>query len=131
MIKRFFIIILTISSFILSQNDGQPPLFMNISPIENFYNNSDIEIETQVSDLSPIAKVILYYKFSDDGGYSSIIMEKDINYSANIPSDDVSGSDLIYYFFAEDVYGNQSLYPELGYDQPLQITINNTLDDNI
>ena len=76
MIKRFFIIILTISSFILSQNDGQPPLFMNISPIENFYNNSDIEIETQVSDLSPIAKVILYYKFSDDGGYSSIIMEK-------------------------------------------------------
>ena len=55
---------------------------------------------------------------------------ENLNYSANIPSDNVSGDNLMYYFFAEDVYGNQSLYPELGYEQPLLVTINNTLDDN-
>tara|TARA_Y100001970_G_C14242139_1_gene865590 strand:- start:92 stop:2761 length:2670 start_codon:yes stop_codon:yes gene_type:complete len=131
MIKNFFIIIFTISCFAFSQNDGQPPLFINIPPIETFFNNSDIEIETQVSDLSPISKVILYYKFSNDQGYSSTIMEQDINYSANIPSDDISGSTLMYYFFAEDIYGNQSLYPDLGSETPLKVAINNSLDDNI
>ena len=100
MIKIFLIIISTISCLVFSQNDGQPPLFINISPIETFYNNSNIEIETQVSDLSPISKVILYYKFSNDEGYSSIIMEQDkgfenLNYSANIPSDNVSGYNLM------------------------------------
>ena len=55
---------------------------------------------------------------------------ENLNYSANIPSDNVSGYNLMYYFFAEDVYGNQSLYPELGDEQPLLVTINNTLDDN-
>ena len=99
MIKRLLIIISTLC-FIFSQNDGQPPLFINISPIETFYNNSDIQIETQVSDFSTISKVILYYKFSNDEGYSSIIMKQDkgfenLNYSANIPSDNVSGDNLM------------------------------------
>ena len=128
---RFIILFISAISFIFCQNDGQPPLFINISPIETFYNNSNIEIETQVTDISPLSKVILYYKFSDDNGYSSIIMDKEINYFASIPSNDISGEKLKYYFFAEDVYGNQSLYPENGEENPLLININNTLDDNI
>ena len=55
--------------------------------------------------------MILYYKFSNEQGYSSTIMEQDINYSANIPSDDISGSTLMYYFFAEDIEVRTRLLP--------------------
>ena len=129
LIITYFIFI--ISSFGYSQNDGQPPLFINIEPIETYYNNSTIELETQVTDLSTISKVILYYKFSEDNGYSSIIMNQDINYFGTIPSTEVTEGKMEYYFFAEDVYGNQSQYPEDGEVAPLFLNINNTHDDNI
>ena len=133
MIKYNLIIIyliLFISSFVYSQNDGQPPLFINIDPIETYYNNSTIELETQVTDVSTISKVILYYKFHEDNGYSSIIMNQDVNYFGTIPSTEVTKGKMEYYFFAEDVYGNQSYYPEDGEATPLSININNTLKLN-
>ena len=59
--KLLFYIIL-LSSFIIA--DNQPPVFLPIESTEDFYSGSNILLEVQVTDESPIEDIFLYF-FSD------------------------------------------------------------------
>ena len=104
-------------------NDGEGPLFTNIIPISDFFYENPIQIDIQAIDQDGIDEIILYYKFNDDEDYKSIKMDKEVNYSAIIPSFEVKGNQVEYYFLGSDVFGNQRKFPYNAEEQVLNLPI--------
>ncbi|MBC8311218.1 MAG: hypothetical protein H8E72_02865 [Candidatus Marinimicrobia bacterium] len=105
-------------SFTIMLADEQPPLFLPIESTEDFYSGSSIFLEVQVTDESSIEDILLYYRFSKEDPFSSLSMDKEMFYIAEIPESEVTPGRLEYYFFARDEFGNQSNWPENGEDSP-------------
>ncbi|MBC8174552.1 MAG: hypothetical protein H8E82_02710 [Candidatus Marinimicrobia bacterium] len=104
-------------------DDGQPPTFVPIEPVETFVLESPIRLETIVNDQSEISEVLLYYRFSPVGGFSSLPMVLDVNYTAEIPAEDVTYGKLYHYFWAKDIYDNQATWPVNGEENPKIIPV--------
>ena len=50
----------------MSQDDGRPPNFVYLEPIEDFFAQNSILLEIIVTDRDEIEKVALYYRFLDE-----------------------------------------------------------------
>ncbi|MCF7803615.1 MAG: hypothetical protein K9N46_02190 [Candidatus Marinimicrobia bacterium] len=118
-----FLVLLTVGPAMALQDDGQAPTFIPIETIETAYENSSIQIEALVNDQSEVNRVLLYYRFSPDRNFTSIPMRFDVNYVAEIPPNEVESGTLFYYFWAEDIHGNQSTYPDDGENDPLSLRV--------
>jgi hypothetical protein len=119
-ILLYIIILVTVLN---AQDDGQAPSFISVPQIGNIKAGSPIQFEIVVTDVSPIESVRLYYKTADDKAFTSVEMEKDVNYTAEIPGFEVVEGPLEYYFWAKDTYNNQAFYPERGERNPLKISV--------
>jgi len=108
---------------LFAQDDGQPPTFVSVPQIGNITAGSPIQFEIVISDASPLESVRLYYKTRETRGFTSVEMEKDVNYIAEIPGFEVIEGVLEYYFWAKDAYNNQAFYPEGGERNPLRIKV--------
>ena len=110
----------------MSEDDGLPPYYVYLEPIEDFYSNNSINIEVIVTDRNEIDQVSLFYKFDGDEGFTKLEMAvsyQPVIYEVEIPSDEVISGSLQYYFWATDVYGNQSTWPDGGEDMPVVIPV--------
>ncbi len=114
--RVFGLLLLACAATAFAQDDGQAPTIMPVDPSETYYAGNSITLSAVVMDQSPLKRVLLFYKFSSgrDGGYTSIPMILDVDYSAEIPFNEVLPGNLSYYFLAEDIYGNQSTWPING-----------------
>jgi len=117
------LLLMTVGPAMALQDDGQAPTFLPIETIETAYENSPIQLEAVVNDQSEINRVLLYYRFSPNRNYTSIPMRLDVNYVAEIPPNEVVSGTLDYYFWAEDIHGNQSTYPADGENDPLSLRV--------
>jgi hypothetical protein len=121
--KWILVIIFIAASIVYAQDDGQAPTFMSIPQIGNISAGNPVRFDIVVTDMSPIESVRLYYKTADDKGFTSVEMEKDVNYSAEIPGFEVVEGVLEYYFWAKDIHNNQAFYPERGDKSPMKIKV--------
>ena len=51
---------------LISQDDGLPPNFVYLEPIEDFYARDPISLEIIVTDRNEIEQVSLFYRFNDN-----------------------------------------------------------------
>lgn len=122
-IRRIIFLFIIIATAMYAQDDGQAPTFISVPQIGNISAGSPIRFEIVVTDVSPIESVRLYYKTADDKAFTSVEMEKDVNYTAEIPGFEVVEGTLEYYFWAKDIHNNQAFYPERGDRNPLKIKV--------
>ena len=108
--------IFVLTTFLVA--DEQPPVFLPIESTEDFYSGSNIFLEVQATDESSIEDILLYYRFSKEDPFTSVMMDKEMFYVGEIPESEVRPGKLEYYFFARDEFGNQSTWPENGEDSP-------------
>ncbi|SVC96329.1 uncharacterized protein METZ01_LOCUS349183, partial [marine metagenome] len=121
-----WLISLLFAGIILSQDDGRPPNFVYLEPIEDFVAQSSIFIEIIVTDRDEIEKVALYYRFPDEEGFTQREMEvsyQPVIYEIEIPPNDVGSGSIQYYFWAKDIYGNEATWPEGGEDLPVILPV--------
>jgi hypothetical protein len=110
----------------MSQDDGRPPNFVYLEPIEDFFAQNSILLEIIVTDRDEIEKVALYYRFLDEDGFTQREMEisyQPVIYEVEIPSDEVESGTIQYYFWAKDIYGNESTWPEGGEHMPVVLPV--------
>ena len=51
---------------VFSQDDGLPPNFVYLEPIEDFYSKEPISLEIIITDRNEINRVSMFYRFNDD-----------------------------------------------------------------
>ena len=107
---------------LFSQDDGQPPNFVNIEPIEDFYSLNPIELEIIVTDRNEIEEVLLFYKFNDETDFNVLEMKvsyQPVIFNVKIPMEDIKAGFIQYYFWSKDEYQNGSTWPAGGEDMPI------------
>ena len=114
--RRWLWGIFVLTTFLVA--DEHPPIFLPIESTEDFYSGSNIFLEVQATDESSIENILLYYRFSKEDPFTSVMMDKEIFYVGEIPESEVRPGKLEYYFFARDEFGNQSTWPENGENSP-------------
>lgn len=117
---------------LFSQDDGQPPNFVNIDPIEDFYSLNPIELEIIVTDRNEIEEVLLFYKFNDEADFNVLEMKvsyQPVIFNAKIPMEDIKTGFIQYYFWSKDEYQNGSTWPIGGEDMPIVYPIYPTRQD--
>ena len=104
---RWLICLLSIG-IIFSKDDGLPPNFVYLEPIEDFYVRDPISLEIIVTDRNAIDRVTLFYRFNDALEFNQCELEvasQPVIFNVNIPLDEVVPGFLQYYFWAKDIYG--------------------------
>ncbi len=110
---RWLLCLLT-TGIIFSQDDGLPPNFVYLEPIENFFSRESISLEIIVTDRNEIDMVSLFYRFNDETTFSKRLMNvsrQPVIYDVEIPLDEVVPGFIQYYFWARDAFGNESTWP--------------------
>jgi hypothetical protein len=95
-------------STILADING--PNFSNFVFPDTVQLNNSVPVSVDVTDLSGINSVDLYYKISGDPVFSSIqmILQSGATWSTDIPSSNVTEKGVEFYIEAEDSYNNLS-----------------------
>ena len=62
---RWLICLLSVG-IIVSQDDGLPPNFVYLEPIEDFFARDPITLEIIVTDRNEINQVALFYRFNNE-----------------------------------------------------------------
>ena len=122
---RWGIFFLVLSN-IFCQDDGLPPNFVYLEPIQDYYANSPLPVEIIITDRNQIDRVSLFYRFNDNFLYNQIDMEvgsQPVIYNTEIPLDEVVAGTIEYYFWAKDIYGNEATWPIGGEDLPMILPI--------
>ena len=122
---RWLICLLPIG-ILIGQDDGLPPHFVYLDPIEDFYARSPIELEIIVTDRNEIEEVAFYYRFDDANEFSKQEMRvsyQPVIYNVEIPLDEVESGVIQYYFWAKDKYDNGATLPSGGEDMPMVLPI--------
>ena len=117
---------------LFSQDDGQPPNFVNIEPIEDFYSLNPIELEIIVTDRNEIEEVLLFYKFNDETDFNVLEMKvsyQPVIFNVKIPMEDIKAGFIQYYFWSKDEYQNGSTWPAGGEDMPIVYPVYSTRQD--
>jgi len=105
---RWLICLLSIG-ILLGQDDGLPPNFVYLEPIEDFYAHSPIELEIIVD--------INFSKQEMHVSYQPVI------FNVEIPLDEVFSGFIQYYFWAKDEYDNGATWPSGGEDMPMVLPV--------
>ena len=106
------------------------PSYVYIEPFEDFYARNPIRIEVIVTDRSEIEVVSIFYRFSGQENFAQRRMQishQPVIFEVEIPLDEVEAGTLQYYFWARDIYDNQSTWPEGGEDLPMVLPVFPTL----
>jgi len=122
---RWLICLLPIG-ILTGQDDGLPPHFVYLDPIEDFYARSPIELEIIVTDRNEIEEVVFFYRFNDANEFSKQEMRvsyQPVIYNVEIPLDEVESGIIQYYFWAKDKYDNGATFPSGGEDMPIVLPI--------
>ena len=109
-----------------SQDDGLPPNFIYLEPIEDFIARESISLEVIVTDRNKINKVSIFYRFNDNLEFVQAEMfesSQPVIYDVEIPLDEVEPGFIQYYFYAKDEFGNQSTWPDGGEDLPVVLPV--------
>jgi len=91
------------------------------SPVATHPPGRPLAVRVKVTDESPVAKVLLYYRPTRQTmEYAVLTMDRDGDgYAATIPGSAITKDfDLMYYFEAFDRHGNACLYPDPEKTQP-------------
>ncbi|MDP6570448.1 MAG: hypothetical protein QGF57_04325, partial [Candidatus Marinimicrobia bacterium] len=113
-------------SFLHSQDDGLPPNFVYLEPIEDFYAYNPITIEIIVTDRNALDRVSLFYRFSGNPDYvqrEMSVSHQPVVYDVEIPLEEVESGHIQYFFWAKDEFGNQATWPEGGEDLPMVLPV--------
>ncbi|HIM53258.1 MAG TPA: hypothetical protein EYI88_01600, partial [Candidatus Marinimicrobia bacterium] len=111
---------------LIGQDDGLPPNFVYLEPIEDFYARSPIELEIIVTDRNDIEEVAIYYRFNDAIKFSKQEMHvsyQPVIFNVEIPLDEVESGFIQYYFWAKDEYDNGATWPSGGEDMPMVLPV--------
>jgi len=111
---------------LIGQDDGLPPNFVYLEPIEDFFARSPIELEIIVTDRNEIEEVALYYRFNDATEFSKQKMHvsyQPVIFNVEIPLDVVESGFIQYYFWAKDEYDNGATWPGGGEDMPMVLPV--------
>ena len=111
---------------LIGQDDGLPPNFVYLEPIEDFYARSPIELEIIVTDRNDIEEVAIYYRFNDAIEFSKQEMHvsyQPVIFNVEIPLDEVESGFIQYYFWAKDEYDNGTTWPSGGEDMPIVLPV--------
>jgi len=122
---RWLICLLPIG-ILIGQDDGLPPNFVYLDPIEDFYAGSPIDIEIIITDRNEIKEVTLFYKFDDAEEFSKKKMHvsyQPVIYNVEIPIDEVEPGLIQYYFWAIDEFDNGATWPSGGEDMPTVLPV--------
>ena len=128
------LVIFIFINFLKAQDDGLPPNYVYLEPIEDFYARNSIRLEVIVTDRNPIETVAIFYRFSGNIDYSKrdmMVSYQPVIYEVEIPLEEVESGFIQYYFWAKDTFGNnqpiESVWNELGYavngSKPVNITV--------
>ena len=129
-----WLLCLLITGIIFSQDDGLPPNFVYLEPIENFFSREPISLQIIVTDRNELDMVALFYRFNDENTFSKRNMNvsnQPVIYDVEIPLDEVVPGFIQYYFWARDAYGNESTWPSGGEDLPIVLPIYPTKKEEI
>ena len=121
-----WLVCLLVLSFLHSQDDGLPPNFVYLEPIEDFYAFNPITIEIIVTDRNALDRVSIFYRFSGNPDYVQREMSvsyQPVIYDVEIPLEEVESGHIQYFFWAKDEYGNQATWPEGGEDLPMVLPV--------
>ena len=118
--KNLYLHTYILFSILLSQNDGTPPNLIPISSSSDYYQGSDIMIESFVEDQSDIRDVLLFYRFEkSDRTFQVVSMSPFSNvYQGTIPANEVNNEKFEYYVMAIDEFGNQATWPDQSLYDP-------------
>jgi len=111
---------------LFSQDDGLPPNFVYLEPIEDFFARDPISLEIIVTDRNEIDRVTLFYRFNDELEFNQREMEvasQPVIFNVSIPLDEVVPGFFQYYFWARDEFGNEVTWPSGGEDLPMILPI--------
>ena len=111
---------------LVSQDDGLPPNFVYLEPIEDFYGGDPITLEIIITDRNEIEQVALFYRFNDNIEFIQREMQvsyQPVIYNLEIPIDEVKSGFIQYYFWATDEYNNEATWPSGGEDMPMVLPI--------
>ena len=111
---------------LISQDDGLPPNFVYLEPIEDFYGGDPITLEIIITDRNEIEQVALFYRFNDNIEFIQREMQvsyQPVIYNVEIPIDEVETGFIQYYFWAKDEYYNGATWPSGGEDMPMVLPI--------
>ena len=84
-----------------SQDDGLPPNFVYLEPIEDFYARNPISLEIIVTDRNSIERVSLFYRLEGNVEYTQREMKvsyQPVIFNVEIPLDEVESGSLQYFF---------------------------------
>ena len=122
---RWLICLLSVG-ILVSQDDGLPPNFVYLEPIEDFYGGDPITLEIIITDRNEIEQVSLFYRFNDNIEFIQREMQvsyQPVIYNVEIPIDEVESGFIQYYFWAKDEYYNEAAWPSGGEDMPMVLPI--------
>ena len=77
---------------LISQDDGLPPNFVYLEPIEDFYARDPISLEIIVTDRNEIEQVSLFYRFNNNIEFIQREMHvsyQPVIFNVEIPIDEV------------------------------------------
>ena len=115
---------------LVSQDDGLPPNFIYLEPIEDFYGGDPITLEIIITDRNKIEQVSLFYRFHDNIEFIQREMQvsyQPVIYNVEIPIDEVKSGSIQYYFWAKDEYNNGTTWPIGGEDMPMVLPVYPTM----
>ena len=111
---------------LISQDDGLPPNFIYLEPIEDFYAYDPVTLEIIVTDRNEIEQVSLFYRFNENIEFNQREMQvsyQPVIFNVEIPLDEVESGFIQYYFWAKDIYYNEATWPSGGEDMPMVLPI--------
>jgi hypothetical protein len=111
---------------LISQDDGLPPNFVYLEPIEDFFAGGPVTLEIIVTDRNEIELVSLFYRFDDNIEFIQREMQvsyQPVIFNVEIPIDEVESGFIQYYFWAQDEYFNGATWPSGGEDMPMVLPI--------
>lgn len=108
----------------ISSEDFQIPSINNIT-ISNAFEGEDIDFNVNVTDNIKVKYVRIYYRNEGDTTYKKLEMEKTFenNYSASIPTSNITAKKLEYYIWAFDGINNCTMFLESTENKPFNLDL--------
>ena len=88
---------------IFCTDDGLPPNFVYLEPIEDFFARDPISLEIIVTDRNKIDQISLFYRFNNEFDFMQREMQvsdQPVIFNVEIPLDEVIPGFIQYYFWA-------------------------------
>ena len=85
---------------LISQDDGLPPNFVYLEPIEDFFARDPISLEVIVTDRNEIDRVSLFYRFNDNIDFIQREMQvayQPVIFNVEIPLDEIEPGTIQYF----------------------------------